>query len=55
MFGAKDRQRFLIVVTGDTGIGTLPAVRNLGLSRSLRNGHRGNDDAGDEQTDTSTN
>ena len=54
MFGAKDRQRFLIVVTGDTGIGTLPAVRNLGLSRSLRDGRRGNDDAGDEQSDTST-
>ena len=53
MFGPKDRQRFLIVVTGDTGIGSLPAVGNLGLSRSLRDGRRGDDYASDEQGDTS--
>ena len=54
MFGPKDRQRFLIVVTGDTGIGTLPAIGNRGPSRSLRDGHRGNDSAGNEQSDTAT-
>lgn len=56
MFGTKDGQRQLVVMTGEAGIGTFSAVGNIGFGRILRLRCRygGDSNAEDEQCDATT-